>query len=213
MIRRFLPALAALAILTMSAGASQEAPKSEATEPVVTLKTVQGDIIVHFFPEIAPEHVKNFLFHCEEGNYAGTYFHRVIPGFMIQGGDFNTKDEDPTNDGQGGWSYKGMGTQLPAEFNSRKHERGILSMARAQDPNSAGSQFFIMHQDYPSLDGKYTVFGQVISGLEVVDKIVAVDRDRRDRPTQNQTITKILVEDWPVKKVENYLQEQAVREN
>jgi len=214
MMRRLLPALAALSLLASGALAEKPTSKVEAaqTEPVVILKTVQGDITLHFFPGSAPEHVKNFLFHSREGNYTGTYFHRVIPGFMIQGGDFNTKDDDPGNDGMGGHSYKGPGTDLPAEFNERKHLRGILSMARSQDPNSAGSQFFIMHKDYPSLDGKYTVFGEVVRGLDVVDKIVGVDRDRRDRPLQNQTITEVLVEDWPVSKVEGFLYERDLTE-
>jgi peptidyl-prolyl cis-trans isomerase B (cyclophilin B) len=208
MIRRILLATATLVIFSL--GALAALPSSDAaedlsgeTETVVVLNTVQGDIYVHFFPEIAPEHVKNFIHHAREGNYTGTYFHRVIPGFMIQGGDFNTKDDNPGNDGQGGWGYKGRGTSVSAEFSDRKHKRGILSMARSQDPNSAGSQFFIMHADYPSLNGKYTVFGEVIKGLDVVDKIVSVEKDKRsNRPFENQTITGAEVHEWPKRKVE-----------
>lgn len=142
---------------------------------VAVLETTSGTIVIEFFPDIAPEHVKNFKEHVKAGRYVGTYFHRVIPGFMIQGGDFNTKDDDPSNDGTGGWSYKGPGTFLKAEFSDRPHKRAIVSMARSARPDSAGSQFFIMHADYPSLDGQYSVFGRVISGMETVDKIATQD--------------------------------------
>ncbi len=214
MIRRILLALAVLTIFSLGALAEPTVSdtKGEAktgTETVVVLKTVQGDIYLRFFSDLAPEHVKNFITHAEEGNYTGTYFHRVIPGFMIQGGDFNTKDDDPSNDGMGGWSYKGEGTLLAAEFSDRKHERGILSMARSPRGNdTAGSQFFIMHADYPSLNGKYSVFGQVIKGLDVVDTIVNVDRDpRSNRPRENQSITEVEILEWPSRKVEAYLVE------
>ena len=197
MIRRTMVALAALIILALPALAD------ETTETVVTLSTVQGDIVLRFFPDSAPEHVKNFIFHSREGNYTGTYFHRVIPGFMIQGGDFLTKDEIPTNDGTGGYSYKGPGTKLPAEFNDRKHERGILSMARSRDKDSAGSQFFIMHARAKHLDGQYTVFGEVIDGIEVVDKIVNVKATRpANRPVEKQTVVSVTVSDWTTESVE-----------
>ena len=172
------------------------------TQTVITLKTTQGDIVLRFFPEDAPDHVKNFIEHSRSGLYKGCTFHRVIPGFMIQGGDPNSKDEDPLNDGFGGFSYLGEGTFLSPEFSERKHLRGILSMARSQDPSSAGSQFFIMHADAPFLDGKYSVFGEVVDGIEVVDAIVNVERDERDRPREDQRILDALVEEWPVKKVE-----------
>ncbi len=175
---------------------------SQATETVVILKTNQGDITVRFFPEITPEHTKNFIEHSKSGLYQGTLFHRVIPGFMIQGGDPNSKDDDPRNDGMGGYSYKGPGTMLPEEFNNIPHQRGILSMARSQDVNSAGSQFFIMHAEYPSLDGKYTVFGEVIDGIEVVDFIANAPRGRGDRPNEDQRIEEVLVEEWPVTEIE-----------
>lgn len=171
-------------------------------ETIVTLKTTQGDIALRFFPDVAPEHVKNFIELSKSGLYTGTTFHRVIPGFMIQGGDPNSKDDNPGNDGMGGYSYKGPGTSLKAEFNSRPHTRGILSMARSQHPDSAGSQFFICHADAPFLNGKYTVFGEVVSGMDTVDKIAAVKTDPRDRPLENQVIKEVLVEEWPAAKIE-----------
>ncbi len=198
-IRTLLLLLAGLALLAGCAGSNKVAAPAE--ETVVTLTTVQGDVLVRFFPDSAPEHVKNFIWHAEN-TYPGCTFHRVIPGFMIQGGDPNTKNEDPADDGMGGYSYHGEGIDLPAEFSTRPHKRGILSMARSQDPNSAGSQFFLMHGDAPFLDGKYTVFGEVIDGIEVVDAIVNVDRDKHDRPHQNQEILAAKVEIWPTVKVE-----------
>jgi len=183
-------------------GLSVAAGAAESTETVVTLKTNRGDIVLRFFPASAPEHVKNFLAHSKSGLYAGCLFHRVIPGFMIQGGDPNSKDKDPANDGMGGYSYKGEGTMLPAEFNDRKHTRGILSMARSREPDSAGSQFFVMHGDAPFLDGKYSVFGETIDGIEVVDAIVGTPRNSADRPDEDQKILTVTVEDWPTAKVE-----------
>ncbi|MCP4547907.1 MAG: peptidylprolyl isomerase [bacterium] len=172
------------------------------TETVVTLQTNRGDIVLRFFPDVAPEHVKNFIAHSESGLYKGCLFHRVIPGFMIQGGDPNSKDNDPSNDGMGGYSYKGEGTELKAEFNKRKHLRGTLSMARSQSPNSAGSQFFIMHAAAPFLDGKYSIFGEAIDGIEVVDKIVNSPRNKSDRPDKEQKILNVLVEEWTTEKIE-----------
>ncbi len=177
-------------------------PEFQGNETVAILKTTQGDITVRFFAEISPEHVKNFISHCESGLYKGTLFHRVIPGMMIQGGDPNSKDDDPSNDGMGGYSYRGPGTMLDAEFNDIPHTRGKLSMARGPQVNSAGSQFFVMHAQYPSLNGKYTVFGEVIDGIEVVDFIVNSPRDRRDRPNEDQRIVDVLVEEWSVADVE-----------
>ena len=135
-----------------------------------TIDTSVGQIKLDLFPKDAPQHVNSFVFLARDGFYNGVIFHRVIPGFMIQGGD-------PTGTGSGGPGYK-----IKAEFNARKHVRGTLSMARTNDPNSAGSQFFIMHGDAPFLDRQYTAFGQVTSGLEVVDKIVNQPRDASDRP-------------------------------
>ena len=121
---------------------------------------------------------------------------------MIQGGDPNSKDDDPSNDGMGGYSYLGEGNMLDAEFNDIPHTRGILSMARSRDVNSAGSQFFVMHAEYPSLNGQYTVFGEVIDGIEVVDFIVNTPRNRSDRPNEEQRIVDVLVEEWLVADVE-----------
>ena len=194
-----LPLLLIAALLT---GLSAVAGAAEKTETVVTLKTNRGDIVLRFFPDIAPEHVRNFIAHSKSGLYAGCLFHRVIPGFMIQGGDPNSKDDDPANDGMGGYGYKGAGTNVPAEFSDRKHLRGILSMARSREPDSAGSQFFVMHGDAPFLDGKYSVFGETIDGIEVVDAIVNTPRNSSDRPNEDQKIVSVSVEDWPTEKVE-----------
>ncbi len=144
---------------------------------VAVIETTMGKIEVKFFPDIAPGHVKNFKELANKGFYNGTTFHRVIPGFMIQGGDPNTKDADKGNDGMGGPGYS-----IKAEFNNMKHHRGILSMARSSHPDSAGSQFFIVVKDANFLDGNYTVFGEVVSGMDVVDKIVAAPRDGGDNP-------------------------------
>lgn len=143
------------------------------------IETKFGNIELKFFPEVAPNHVNNFIELARKGFYDGTTFHRVIPGFMIQGGDPNSKNPDKSTHGTGGPGY-----QLKAEFNSKPHKRGTLSMARANDPDSAGSQFFICVADAPFLDGQYTAFGEVVSGIEVVDKIVSQPRDRMDNPDE-----------------------------
>ena len=143
------------------------------------IETNLGRIVVEFFPDVAPKHVENFKKLAQSGFYDSTTFHRVIPGFMIQGGDPNSKDGDRLNDGLGGPGYT-----LEAEFNQKPHLRGTLAMARGPQPNSAGSQFYICHQPQPHLDGQYTVFGQAISGLDVVDKIANVPRDQRNNPLE-----------------------------
>lgn len=149
-------------------------------EKVAVISTKFGSITIRFFPDIAPGHVQNFIDLTEKGFYNGTLFHRVIPGFMIQGGDPNTKDHnDRMSHGTGGPGYT-----IPAEFSNKHHARGIVSMARSADPNSAGSQFFICVADAPHLDGQYTVFGEVTDGMDVVDKIVQVPRDARDNPLE-----------------------------
>jgi peptidyl-prolyl cis-trans isomerase B (cyclophilin B) len=151
---------------------------SEAVEQeVAVLHTNLGDIVLKFHPEKAPGHVENFKKLVREGFYDGTKFHRVIPGFMIQGGDPNTKTGERHTHGTGGPGY-----QIKAEFNDTKHVKGILSAARSSDPNSAGSQFFLMVARSPHLDGQYTAYGEVVEGIEVVDKIVALPRDRGDNP-------------------------------
>ena len=149
-------------------------------DPVVVIETNLGNIIIQFFPGDAPDHVNNFLSLSKTGFYDGTLFHRIIPGFMIQGGDPNTINGDPNTWGQGGPE----GRTLNAEFNSIEHNRGIVSMARSQDPNSAGSQFFIVHQDSNFLDGQYTVFGRIVNdeSYKTLDKIAAVQTDNNDRP-------------------------------
>ena len=136
-----------------------------------------GDIELKFFPDLAPNHVNNLVSLAKKTFYDGTTFHRVIPGFMIQGGDPNSKDADKSRHGSGG-----PGHQVNAEFNKRPHTRGTLSMARSQDPNSAGSQFFICVADANFLDGQYTAFGEVVTGMELVDRIVNVQRDGNDNP-------------------------------
>ncbi|MDB5296930.1 MAG: ppiB1 [Phycisphaerales bacterium] len=149
-----------------------------------TIDTTAGAITVELYPKVAPQHVNSFVFLAREGFYEGVIFHRVIPGFMIQGGD-------PTGTGTGGPGY-----MVKAEFNEMKHTRGVLSMARSSDPNSAGSQFFVMHADAPFLDNQYTAFGKATSGLDVVDKIVNQPRDRNDRPTSNPAkINKVTIEE------------------
>ena len=147
--------------------------------PTAVIETKFGDIELRFFPGDAPKHVENFLTLAKSGFYDGTIFHRIIPGFMIQGGDPNTKGTDKSLYGTGGPDHR-----VPAEFNKRPHKRGILSMARSQDPNSAGSQFFIVIQDSNFLDGQYTVFGEVTKGMDIADKIVAQKRDGRDNPNE-----------------------------
>jgi peptidyl-prolyl cis-trans isomerase B (cyclophilin B) len=141
------------------------------------IETTFGDITLKFFPDVAPGHVKNFIDLAKKGFYDGTTFHRVIPGFMIQGGDPNSKDANKSRHGQGGPGYT-----IKAEFNDKPHKRGTLSMARAGHPDSAGSQLFICVKDSSFLDKQYTVFGEVESGIEVVDQIVSQPRDSNDNP-------------------------------
>jgi len=154
----------------------------------VTIKTDFGSIKFTLLPDIAPETVRNFSKLAGSGFYNGTLFHRVIPGFMIQGGDPNTKSPDKSMWGQGGPGYN-----LKAEFNSRSHLRGIVSMARSTDPDSAGSQFFIVTSDSTFLDKQYTVFGEVTEGMEVADKIVNLPRDGNDCPEQEAKMLEITV--------------------
>lgn len=151
--------------------------------PIVTIQMKDGGVMkAELYPDIAPESVKNFVDLASKGFYNGLIFHRVIPGFMIQGGD-------PEGTGMGGPGYTIKGEFAANGFkNDLKHTRGVLSMARAMDPNSAGSQFFIMHEDYPSLDGQYAAFGKLIEGIEVVDKIASVRTDYQDRPLEPQQI-------------------------
>lgn len=148
----------------------KEAAGSRSARAIV--KTKFGDMEIKFLPDVAPKHVENFIKLAKSGFYNGTIFHRVIPGFMIQGGDPNTKDSLKKNNyGQGGPGYN-----VKAEFSELPHKRGVVSMARAQDPDSAGSQFFIVVEDSRFLDRKYTIFGEVVKGIGVADKIVGQPR-------------------------------------
>ncbi|HIR47215.1 MAG TPA: peptidylprolyl isomerase [Candidatus Caccousia avicola] len=156
--------------------------------PIVTIETNHGKIEVELYPEIAPNTVNNFVSLVQKGFYDGTIFHRVIPGFMIQGGD-------PDGTGMGGPGYAIRGEFSHNGFeNNLRHTRGVLSMARSMFPDSAGSQFFLMVEDAPHLDGEYAAFGKVISGIEECDRIVSVARDRRDRPLEDEQMVKVTVE-------------------
>jgi peptidyl-prolyl cis-trans isomerase B (cyclophilin B) len=173
-------------------GADKAPPGEAATKegPRAIIKTKFGEMEIKFFSDVAPKHVENFTKLAKEGFYNGTIFHRVIPGFMIQGGDPNTKDSAKKETyGQGGPGYN-----VKAEFNETPHKRGIVSMARAQDPDSAGSQFFIVVEDSRQLDRKYTAFGEVVKGIGVADKIVNLPRDARDNPTERVEMTVTIVE-------------------
>ncbi len=158
--------------------------RTRATITVTSKGQTLGEIVLRFFPDVAPNHVNNFVKLATQGFYNGTTFHRVIPGFMIQGGDPNSKNPDRSTHGMGGPGYR-----IKAEFNSRPHKRGTLSMARANDPDSAGSQFFICVADATFLDWQYTVFGEVVSGMEVVDRVVNMKRDGRDNPLERVEMT------------------------
>jgi peptidyl-prolyl cis-trans isomerase B (cyclophilin B) len=153
-------------------------------EQQAIIRTKLGDIALKFFPEVAPNHVNNFIDLAKKGVYNGTIFHRVVPKFVIQGGDPNSKNPDRSKHGMGGPGY-----QVKAEFNKKPHRRGTLSMARSAHPDSAGSQFFICVADSSFLDGQYTVFGEVVKGIEVVDKIVSLPRDGNDNPNDRIEMT------------------------
>jgi len=159
------------------------------TNPVVTITMDNGDVMkAELYPEIAPNTVKNFISLINKGFYDGKIFHRVISGFMIQGGC-------PNGNGMGGPGYCIKGEFSQNRFkNDLKHTPGVLSMARAMAPDSAGSQFFIMHKDSPHLDGSYAAFGKVTEGLDIVDKIAAVQTDYQDRPLKEQKIKSMTVE-------------------
>jgi len=157
---------------------------TKATISVASKGQALGDIVLKFFPEVAPGHVKNFTDLAKKGFYNGTTFHRVIPGFMIQGGDPNSKNPDRSMHGMGGPGHK-----VKAEFNSKPHKRGIVSMARSNDPDSAGSQFFICVADANFLDWQYTVFAEVVTGMDVADKVVSMKRDGNDNPFERVEMT------------------------
>ncbi|MFQ5877564.1 MAG: peptidylprolyl isomerase [Acidobacteriota bacterium] len=145
---------------------------------VAVIKTDMGTIVFEFLPDVAPKMVDNFKDLARSGFYDGTTFHRVIPGFMIQGGDPLSKDDDPSNDGTGSGPRK-----MPAEFTDKySHKRGIVSTARSRDPNSGSCQFFIVHRDSPHLDRQYTIFGRVVEGMKTVDRIADVKTDCTGKP-------------------------------
>lgn len=175
-----------------TAMAADKAPAVQPTDkgPTAIIKTKFGEIEIKLFPDKAPKHVENFIKLAKSGFYNGTIFHRVIPGFMIQGGDPNTKDLNKKEL----YGMGGPGHSVKAEFNDIPHKRGIVSMARSNDPDSAGSQFFIVVEDSPFLDGKYTVFGQVVKGMGIADKIVQQPRDARDNPSDRIEMTVTVVE-------------------
>lgn len=186
-----------LTMFTGLQGYAQQPPKKFSSQEIKKMSTTKalietkfGTITLKFFPDVAPGHVKNFIDLAKKGFYDGTTFHRVIPGFMIQGGDPNSKNPDKRTHGQGGPGYT-----IKAEFNDRPHKRGTLSMARAQNPDSAGSQFFICVKDAPFLNKQYTVFGEVESGMEAVDKIVSQPRDSNDNPNERIEMKVKIVEE------------------
>ena len=183
--------LLTICLTIVGCGTKKENKESVMDKEIAVISTKFGDIKLEFFDEIAPKHVESFKLHAQNGYYDGTIFHRVIPGFMIQGGDPLSKSEDKSRHGTGGNAakYFGIGDEnsestwdLPAEFSATPHVRGILSMARSQNPDSGGSQFFICVADARFLDNQYTVFGKVVSGMDVVDSIVNAPRDARDNP-------------------------------
>ena len=187
-----IPFIGALFMAILAAGVagptfSQESGKGKdmakpaaAGQEVAVIKTNHGTIVFEFLPDVAPKMVQNFKDLANDGFYNGTTFHRVIPNFMIQGGDPLSKDDDPNNDGTGSGPRK-----MPAEFTTKySHEKGIVSTARGGDPNSGSCQFFIVHKHNPGLDNEYTIFGRVIEGIDIVDKIAAVRTDCTGKPRQ-----------------------------
>ena len=170
----------------------------EKESEVAVISTNFGDMVVEFYPDLAPMHVESFIALTNEEYFNGTTFHRVIPGFVIQGGDPNSRNENRMTHGTGGRAGKffGIGNEedpstwlIPQEFNPTPHVKGILSMARTNDPNSASSQFFICHDNASFLDNNYTVFGKVIDGLDIIDMIVSVAKDQNDNPLEKIEMT------------------------
>lgn len=177
------------AVDTTATTAPAVTPAGGYENKVAEIQTTAGDIHIRFFPQVAPNHVKNFLDLAQSGFYEGIKFHRIIPGFMIQAGDPNTISGDPST-----WGSGGAPNKLRAEFNSIPHKRGIVSAARTNDPNSASSQFFIVVADSRFLDNQYTVFGEVTKGMDVADKIVNAPASN-ERPNNAVSITKITIRD------------------
>ena len=190
--------LLGISLLTGCGGKAEVNPVAPQSGPgpKAIIKTKFGDIHIKLYPDVAPKHVENFIKLAKSGFYDGTIFHRVIPGFMIQGGDPNTKNSLRKDTyGQGGpKDEKGNPIMLKAEFSDIPHKRGIVSMARANEPDSAGSQFFVVVEPSPFLDGKYTVFGEVTKGLGVADKIVSVPKNDHDLPNERIEMTVTITE-------------------
>jgi len=165
-------------------------PTPSATQnEVAVIKTSEGEMVAEFWPDVAPETVENFKKLARQGFYDGTAFHRVIKGFMVQGGDPLTKDESK----QSRWGTGDPGYKIKAEFNEKSHTRGVLSMARSQDPNSAGSQFFICHGEPKFLDRQYTTFGKLIKGDDVLEKIATTKTTPPDRPVTRMNVESIKI--------------------
>ena len=183
-------ALALAGVGMVSAAEDKKPAGGKKLEPHAIVKTRFGEMEIRFFPDLAPKHVDNFIKLAKSSSYNGTIFHRVIPGFMIQGGDPNTKDPAKKEL----YEMGGPGYTINQEFNAKPHARGIVSMARANDPNSAGSQFFIVVKDSLFLDRQYTVFGEVIRGMEVADKIVNAPKGPNDLPNERIEMTVGVVE-------------------
>jgi len=169
----------------------KETPVSNTTNEVAVIKTVAGEMVIEFWPDVAPKTVENFKTLAKKGFYDGTAFHRIIKGFMVQGGDPLTKDETQQNR----WGTGDPGYKIKAEFNERSHKRGVISMARSQDPDSAGSQFFICHGDPSFLDRQYTAFGKLIQGDDVLEKLATTKVGSQDRPDKRQGVESIQIVD------------------
>jgi peptidyl-prolyl cis-trans isomerase B (cyclophilin B) len=167
----------------------QAKPVTTQTNEVAVIKTSMGEMVLEFWPDVAPKHVENFKTLAKKGFYDGTAFHRVIKGFMIQGGDPLTKDASK----ESAWGTGGPGYQIKAEFNERSHTRGVLSMARSQNPDSAGSQFFICHGNPNFLDRQYTAFGKLIKGDDVLEKIATTATRPPDRPVTRVNVESIKI--------------------
>jgi peptidyl-prolyl cis-trans isomerase B (cyclophilin B) len=180
--------LSALAQAEKKDEARAATSKSDAKE-VAVIKTSEGEMVIEFWPDVAPKTVENFKTLAKKGFYDGTCFHRVIKGFMIQGGDPLTKD--PAKEGL--WGTGDPGYKIKAEFNDRKHVRGVISMARSQHPDSAGCQFFICHGNPSSLDGQYTTFGKLTKGDDVLEKIASTATRPQDRPVKRMNIDSIKI--------------------
>ncbi len=169
--------------------AAKPGTTSAAVEEVAVIKTNMGEMVLEFWPDVAPKHVENFKTLAKKGFYDGTCFHRVIAGFMIQGGDPLTKDD--ANAAR--WGTGDPGYKIKAEFNAKSHVRGVLSAARSNDPDSAGSQFFICHNNATDLDGKYTAYGKLIKGDDVLEKINTTETGAKNRPAKRMNVESIKI--------------------